>query len=150
VGVDVIAQHQDSAGPQEAAEARGVYSVGYNTDMSAVAPKAHMVAAIWRWDDFYVKFIDQVRQGTWKNGNFWYGLETGLVGISGFGDMVPQDVRDRVLAAEKDISSGKLVVFAGPVKDQQGQVRVAEGQLPADADLLSMDWFVDGVIGTTN
>lgn len=149
VGVDVIAQHQDSAGPQEAAEARGVYSVGYNTDMSAVAPKAHLTSAVWHWTDFYLDFIDQVHKGTWQNGNFWYGLDSGLVGIAPYGAMVPQDVRDRVDAAQEDIKSGKLMVFAGPVKDQAGTVRVPEGQVAPDQDLLSMDWFVEGVVGTT-
>lgn len=149
VGVDVIAQHQDSAGPQEAAESRGVYSVGYNTDMSAVAPNAHLTSAVWHWTGFYLDFIDRVHQGTWENGNYWYGLDTGLVDIAPFGKMVPEDVRDRVNAAREDIKSGKLVVFAGPVKDQKGEVRVPEGQAAPDPDLLSMDWFVEGVVGTT-
>ena len=150
VGVDVIAQHQNSAGPQEAAEARGVYSVGYNTDMSDVAPNAHLTSAVWNWVDFYKMFIEKVQAGEWKNGNFWYGLDSGLVGITPYGPMVPQDVRDRVDAAKQDIIDGKLVVFAGPVKDQEGKVRIADGALPEDAALLSMDWFVNGVIGTTN
>lgn len=149
VGVDVIAQHQDSAGPQEAAEARGVYSVGYNTDMSAVAPKAHLTSAIWNWVDFYKNFITRMQAGEWKNGNFWYGIDSGLVGIAPYGSMVPQDVRDRVDAAKQNIIDGKLVVFAGPVSDQEGTVRIAAGQLPEDSALLSMDWFVEGVIGTT-
>lgn len=120
VGVDVIAQHQDSAGPQEAAEARGVYSVGYNTDMSAVAPGAHLTSAVWRWEDFYKNFIAKVQAGEWKNGNFWYGLDSGLVGIAPYGAMVPQEVRDRVDAARQDIIDGSLVVFAGPVRDRTG------------------------------
>ncbi len=147
VGVDVIAQHQDSAGPQEAAESRGAYSVGYNTDMSAVAPNAHLTSAVWHWTDFYLDFIDKVRKGAWQNGNYWYGLDSGLVGIAPFGKMVPQDVRDRVNAALEDIKSGKLAVFTGPVRDQKGEVRVPEGQVAPDQDLLSMDWFVEGVVG---
>ena len=149
VGVDVIAQHQNSAGPQEAAEARGIYSVGYNADMSAAAPHAHLTAAVWNWTDFYRNFIETVHRGEWSNGNYWYGLDSGLVGIAPFGKMVPQDVRDRVNAAQEDIKAGKLTVFAGPVRDQKGEVRVPEGQVAPDQDLLSMDWFVEGVIGTT-
>lgn len=149
VGVDVIAQHQDSAGPQEAAEARGVYSIGYNTDMSSMAPAAHMTSAVWNWNDFYVKFIEQVHNGTWENGNFWYGMETGLVNIAPYGPMVPQELRDRVDAAKADIISGKLVVFTGPIRDQKGVERVPAGQVAPDQNLLSMDWFVEGVIGTT-
>ena len=39
IGADVIAQHQDSPGPQEAAQEKGVCSIGYNSDMSAFAPR---------------------------------------------------------------------------------------------------------------
>ena len=48
-GADVIAQHQDTAGPQQAAEDRGVYSIGYNADMSALAPNAVLTSVIWNW-----------------------------------------------------------------------------------------------------
>lgn len=149
VGVDVIAQHQDSGGPQEAAQERGAYSVGYNTDMSKFAPKAHLTAAVWNWDNVYKNVVDQVRAGTWENGSFWYGIETGVVDLAPYGDMVPQNVRDTVDKAREDIKQGKLVVFTGPVKDQKGALRVEAGNVPADKALLSMDYFVEGVIGTT-
>ena len=71
------------------------------------------------------------------------------MGIAPYGAMVPQDVRDKVDAAKQNIVDGKLVVFAGPVKDQEGTVRIGEGRIPEDSALLSMDWFVEGVIGTT-
>lgn len=149
VGADVIAQHQDSPGPQEAAQERGVYSIGYHTDMSAFAPKAHLTAAVWNWTDFYLDVVKQIRAGTWKSGAYWPGIETGVVDLAPYGDMVPQDVRTRVDAAKADIKSGKLKVFTGPVKDQKGEVRIADGAVPADQDLLGMNWFVEGVIGTT-
>lgn len=147
-GVDVIAQHQDSPGPQEAAQERGVYSVGYNTDMSSFAPKAHLVAAIWDWVPFYLDVVDQVRKGTWKSGNFWPGMDTGAVNISAYGEMVPQKVRAEVDARKQEIIDGKFVVFSGPIKDQSGSERVKSGVSLTDAELLSLDWFVEGVIGS--
>ncbi|MDL2209316.1 BMP family ABC transporter substrate-binding protein [Desulfovibrio sp. OttesenSCG-928-O18] len=148
-GCDVIAQHQDSPGPQEAAAERGVYSVGYNTDMSVFAPKAHLVAATWDWAPFYKDIVAQVRAGTWKAGAYWPGLESGIVNISKFGPMVPKDVQDQILKRKEEIIKGQFVVFAGPVKDQKGAVRIPEGKNPADADLLNMNWFVEGVVGST-
>ena len=147
-GADVIAQHQDSSGPQEAAQEQGTYSIGYNTDMSRVAPKAHMTSAIWSWNPVYENVVEQVRAGTWKNGSFWYGMETGVVDIAPYGPMVPQNVRDLTEAAKADIKSGKLVVFTGPIKDQKGVERIPTGMVPSDKELLGMDWFVEGVIGT--
>ena len=147
-GADVIAQHQDSSGPQEAAQEQGTYSIGYNTDMSRVAPRAHMTSAIWSWNPAYENVVEQVRAGTWKNGSFWYGMETGVVDIAPYGPMVPQNVRDLTEAAKADIKSGKLVVFTGPIKDQKGVERIPTGMVPSDKELLGMDWFVEGVIGT--
>ena len=149
VGADVIAQHQDSPSPQEAAAEKGVYSVGYNSDMSTFAPKAHLTAPIWNWGPYYVKIIEQVQKGTWKSGSAWPGLEYGIVDLAPFGPMVPKAVQEKVLAIKEAIKSGKFKVFSGPIKDQQGKLRVADGASMPDKDLLGMTWFVQGVIGTT-
>lgn len=149
VGADVIAQHQDSPGPQEAAQERGVYSIGYNTDMTQFAPKAHLVAAIWNWVPFYEDVVAKVRGGEWKSGSYWPGMETGIVDLSAFGPMVPKEVRDTVMARRKEIIDGTFRVFSGPVLDQAGNARVAEGATLTDKELLEMNWFVQGVVGST-
>ncbi len=149
VGADVIAQHQDSPGPQEAAQERGVFSIGYNSDMSSFAPKAHLVAPVWNWGPFYKEVVEQVQQGTWEAKATWYGLEHGIVDLSPMSELVPEDVQKAVLAKKTDITDGKFVVFSGPVADQQGEVRIPEGQFATDEQLLGMNWFVKGVVGTT-
>ncbi len=148
VGCDVIAQHQDSPGPQEAAEERGVYSVGYNTDMAKFAPKSHLTAAIWNWGPFYKEMVQQIKDGTWKSQFDWYGLDKGIVDIAPFGAMVPAEVQKTVLAKKAEIASGAYKVFTGPIKDQAGAEKVATGVTMADADLLGFNWFVQGVVGT--
>jgi basic membrane protein A len=149
VGADVIAQHQDSPGPQEAAEERGKYSVGYNTDMSAFAPKAHLTAPVWNWGPYYVKVVEEVRQGTWKPEAAWPGLPEGIVDIAPYGEMVPQAVRDQVDAVKAEIAAGNDRVFVGPIYDQGGNLKFAEGVAATDEEMLSMTWFVKGVVGTT-
>lgn len=107
-----------------------------------------MTSAIWSWNPVYENVVEKVRAGTWKNGSFWYGMETGVVDIAPYGPMVPQNVRNLTDTAKADIKSGKLVVFTGPIKDQKGVERVPTGMVPSDKELLGMDWFVEGVIGT--
>jgi basic membrane protein A len=148
VGADVIAQHQDSPGPQEAAQEKGVYSIGYNSDMSAFAPKAHMTAPIWNWGPYYTEVVDQVRKGTWKTAATWIGMKEGIVDIAPFGPMVPQAVQDQVLAKKKAIIGGKDDLFSGPIKDQNGAIMIAAGKTASDGELLGMKYFVQGVIGT--
>ena len=148
VGADVIAQHQDSPGPQEAAQERGVYSVGYNSDMSAFAPKAHLTAPIWNWGPFYVQTVEQVRKGTWKTESIWYGMKEGMVGLAPFGPMVPEAVRQNVNAKKAAVIAGTVTLFSGPVKDQSGKVQVPAGRAATDQELLNMKYFVQGVVGT--
>jgi len=149
IGADVIAQHQDSPGPQEAAQEKGVYSIGYNSDMSSFAPKAHLTAPIWDWGPYYVNIVNQVKNGTWKSTAAWPGLYQGIVDLAPFGDMVPAEIQKKVLAMKADLTSGKTKVFNGPIRDQAGNVKIAANEIPEDKVLLGMTWFVKGVIGTT-
>ncbi len=149
VGADVIAQHQDSPGPQEAAQERGAYSIGYNSDMSQFAPKSHLTAAVWNWGVFYKDQVEKVLNGTWKPEVAWWGMETGIVDIAPFGPMVPEEIKAKVEDAKRKIVAKELVVFAGPVKNQKGEVVVPEGQTATDEQLLGMNWFVEGVVGST-
>ena len=148
VGADVIAQHQDSPGPQEAAQEKGVYSIGYNSDMSSFAPKAHLTAPIWNWGPFYVATVEKVKAGDWKAEAHWPGLDNGIVDLAPMSDMVPKDVQDKVMAKKQAIKSGEKV-FVGPIKDQKGVEKVAAGSAMSDGDMLGMTWFVRGVVGTT-
>jgi len=76
-------------------------------------------------------------------------METGIVDLAPFGEMVPQEIRQMVKAKKTEIASGDTDVFVGPIKDQQGKVRIADGARADDKSLLGMTWFVEGVIGTT-
>ena len=84
-GADVIAQHQNTPGPQQAAEERGVYGIGYNVDMSANAPKASLTSAVWNWGPFYGKTIKEVEAGTWKSSAYWGGMKDKVVDIAPYG-----------------------------------------------------------------
>ena len=149
-GADVIAQHQDTPGPQQAAEDRGAYSVGYNSDMSAVAPKAVLTSAIWDWATYYEMAAQAIADGTWESNDYWGGWKDGVVGLAPFGEMVPADVKTM---AEEEIAKFKsgeetiFTIFTGPIKDNAGEEKVAAGVAMTAEELLSMMWLVEGVEG---
>jgi len=147
-GADVIAQHQDTPAAQQAAEKRGKWSVGYNTDMRAFAPKAHLTAPIWRWEKIYIPIVKQVKDGTWKSEQLWPGLETGVIDLAPFNEAVPADAKAQVEKAKASILGKQWDVFTGPVKNQEGKVALESGKHMSDADMLSMSYFVEGVVGT--
>lgn len=149
-GVDVVAQHQDTAGPQHAAQERGVWSIGYHADMSAVAPEANMTSPIWNWGPFYVDQVKAIQEGTWTSEPYWKGLEAGVVELAPLTAVAPAGAQEVVDEYEAKIISGDFAVFSGEIRDQEGNVKVKEGESLNDGDLLSMNWFVEGVVGRIN
>ncbi|SHJ84317.1 nucleoside-binding protein [Clostridium cavendishii DSM 21758] len=147
-GADVIAQHQDTAGPQQAAESRGVFSVGYNSDMSKLAPKANMTSAVWNWGPYYVKQVKAIMDGTWKSEKYWGGYADNIVDLAPLTGNAPENAKDALEKAKKEIKETKNKVFMGPIKDQKGEVKVKEGSTLSDDEIWNINWFVEGVDGT--
>ncbi len=147
-GADIIAAGTDSAASLQAADARGAYAIGYGSDSRKLAPKAFLTAALWDWKVVYRDVVEQVKAGTWQSGDFWGGIETGVVRMAPLADAVPDDTKALVERRRSELAAGTHRVFAGPVKKQGGELAVAEGAHLDDAALLSMKWFVDGVVGT--
>jgi basic membrane protein A and related proteins len=147
-GADVIAMHQDSPAPGQAAEDRGAKWVGYNSDMSQFAPSAWLTAAVWDWGPFYLQRAREVLDGTWVSQSYYGNMADGMVDLAPFGASVPQDVRDLIEARKQEIIAGTFHVFRGPLLDQAGNIIYADGEIPTLGQLLSTDYFVEGVIGS--
>ena len=143
--VDVIAFHTGSTAVMAAAQERGKMAVAYHSDMRKAGPDAQIVAVTHQWGAYYTQRTRAVLDGTWKSGNVWGGVKEGMIRVSDFGPKVPKTVQDEVLARQKDIAAGKLHPFRGPIADNEGHARVGKGQKLDDAQILQMNWLVDGV-----
>jgi basic membrane protein A len=148
IGADVIAQHQNSSEPQKVAEENGIWGIGYNTDMSLVAPNASLTSAIWHWGNYYVMEAQAVLDGTWESKQYWGGLKDGIIDIAPYNEAVPQAVRDLVEEFRTRIVESGWDIFDGPLYDQNGNLVLADGDRFSDEYLLNdMDWLVEGVVG---
>ncbi|MDD2237017.1 MAG: BMP family ABC transporter substrate-binding protein [Kiritimatiellae bacterium] len=148
-GCDVIAQHQDTAGPQQAAEERGKWAIGYDSDMSKMAPKSNMTSPIWNWGPYYAEQVRAIQNGTWKTHAYWGNMKDNVVLLAPLTALAPEGAQAKIDEAAKKINDGSLIVFAGPLLDQEGKEQVAAGSAMTDKEMLSMDWFVQGVIGNS-
>jgi basic membrane protein A len=74
-------------------------------------------------------------------------MKDNFVDIAPFGTSVPQNVRDAINQKKNALKDGSFYEFTGPIKDQSGAVHVPAGQKLTLNDVLTMDWFVQGVIG---
>jgi len=145
-GADIIAQHTDSAAPLQVAEQRGLVGFGQASDMMKFAPKAQLTASIDHWDPYYIARVKAAMDGTWKSGDVWGGLASGMLKMAAYANM-PADVAALAQKTEEAIKTGKLAVFKGPINDQNGAVKAASGQTLDDAAILGMNWLAEGVEG---
>lgn len=142
----VISQHCDSAQPQLVAQDNNVFGCGYNSDMTAQAPKAHLAAAIWHWNVYYQTAIQaamdcngDASQFVSKMGGsaYYAGLKEGFVDVSPLNEATAAPNTQAVLDAVRElIISGEWDVFSG-VKlsyniGEDGSVEIVK----TDADLV--------------
>ena len=147
-GADVIAMHQDSTAPGLAAQDAGARWVSYNSDMSAFAPDAFITAPVWNWGPYYARIIEAVADGSYTPGAYWGGMDDGIVTLAEPASDVPVDVIDQVIEVWEQIETGAWDVFTGEIRDQDGNVVVAEGETMDDGAMLGMEFFVEGVVGS--
>jgi simple sugar transport system substrate-binding protein len=145
-GIDVIMQHTDSPAPVQAAQEAGVWAFGQASDMERFGPDVHLTAIIDDWAPYYLKRVQAVLDGTWETSNTWGGLADGEVVMARYANM-PPEVAEEAGRIEGAIRLGELHPFEGPVVDRDGTERIPAGRAATDEEMLTMNWFVQGVVG---
>jgi basic membrane protein A len=145
---DVLMQNTDSPAVVQAAQQKGVFAFGWDSDMSKFGPKAHLAASVLHWEKIYTPTMTQVANKTWKPSATWYGVKQSAVNIENFGPSVPANVKASALKVRDDIHSGKLHPFSGPIYKQDGSLVIAKGKTLDDATLSKMNYYVKGVEGS--
>lgn len=144
--IDVLAMHTDSLAVLDIAEERGIWSIGYNYDNSESYPNTYLTAPVWDWENFYTPRLLECLQGKFKGDNYWVGVEEGIVSLAPLTANVKEGIEDEIKKELDRIQSGEFDVFYGPVKDQDGNIRVEKGENMSDEVLLNrFDWYVEGV-----
>ena len=145
--IDVLTLHTDSLMPLQIADQRGISSIGYNMDNAAKFPDTFLTACVWHWDTYYRNKILSVLQGKFYGENDWIGMEYGIVGLSELTGNVAPGTQDELYKARERFASRRFDVFYGPVTDNEGRLRVPEGESMSDDEMLNrFDWYVEGVV----
>lgn len=155
-GIDVVSCHVDS--PKvviETAEKRGIFSSGYHTDQSSLAPKGFLTAAVWDWATFYTRLLGDIHAGkSLMKGDIPHmmrgGIQAGYCTIAPYGPAVSAETKQTTDAVLAKLKQGNLDVFSGEIKDNQGKVVIPAGKAlkPKDPILEGMNFLVEGVIGS--
>ena len=151
-GVDVLTCHVDS--PKvvvETAEKRGIYSCGYHANQSVLAPKGFLTGAEWNWSKVYTDYADMIKNKKTIPNLVRGGLKEGVVKSSPYGGAVTAKAKEAADKVRGKFMDGSMVVYKGPIKDNSGKTVIPAGKEYKQTDiwLESMDWLVEGVIGST-
>ena len=113
--------------------------------MSSFAPNAHLTAIEDIWGPYYVQRVQALLDSSWKSTDTWDGFKEGTVVISPYNKAIPADVVAAADEIQAGYKAGTYNVFTGPIYDQDGNLKVKDGEVISDADLATLDWFVKGV-----
>ncbi|QJD57434.1 BMP family ABC transporter substrate-binding protein [Pseudomonas sp. gcc21] len=149
-GCDVLTCHVD--GPKvivETAERRGVMSCGYHASQAALAPKGYLTGAEWNWETPYRAHVEAAQQGQSLDNFLRGGLAQGFVKSSAYGDSVSAAARAQADQIRAAMIAGEFTLFKGPLKDNKGNVVLAEGESLGQTDVVleQMNYLVEGVRG---
>ena len=146
MGCDVMAQHCDTAYPQTLAQDRGVYGIGYNSDMSKETPDSCLTSVIWNWSAYYTSAVKSVMNGTWDGSNYYGGMAEGLVGITNLAGFAADGTQEKVDKATAAILSGENNVFDGVLETNTGDTVGSEGSTLDDATITGgINWYYRNV-----
>jgi len=147
-GADVVIQHTDSPAPLMSALRRGNWGVGQASDMREFGKEAHLLSVANNWGPYYVDQVQKVMDDTWVPEDHWGGIDEDMIQIIGLSDRLSEEQSAAVNQVIEAIGAGELHPFTGPLKDQAGELKVADGVTMTEQELAGMNWFVEGVGAT--
>ncbi len=146
-GADVLMQNTDSSAVLKTAEKAGKCAFGWDSDMTAYGPKAHLASAVINWTPYYVKATRDALDGKWTTGRTWWGVKEGAIDLVSISDKVPADLKAKVEAARAGLKDGSLVIWKGPIVDSDGKEVLASNVVADDKFLGGIKFYVKGVEG---
>ena len=147
-GADVLMQNTDSSAVLQTAGKAGKYAFGWDSDMKAYAPDAHLASSIINWAPYYIKTTKAVLDGTWKgDSRAWWGVKEGAIDIVSISDKVPADLKAKLDTVKAGLKDGSFVIWKGPITSNEGKEVVAAGVTADDKFLGGINFFVKGVEG---
>ena len=146
-GADVLMQNTDSSAVLQTAEKAGKYAFGWDSDMTAYGPKAHLASAVINWGPYYVKATRDALEGTWKTGQSWWGVKEGAIDIVSISDKVPADLKAKVEKVKAGLKDGSYVIWKGPIIGSDGKEVLKKDEVADDKFLGGVKFYVKGVEG---
>jgi basic membrane protein A and related proteins len=146
-GADVLMQNTDSPAVLKTAQDKGKRAFGWDSDMTAYGPQAHLGSAVINWGPYYVNAVQDVLDGTWKTGKAWWGVKEGAIDFVSVAEDVPAEAKAKLEAVKAGLKDGSFVIWKGPISDNTGKVQLEKDKAADDEWLGGIKFYVKGVEG---
>ncbi len=147
-GADVLFQNTDSPAVLKTAQDKGKRAFGWDSDMTAYGPKAHLASDVINWTPYYIKATREALEGKWTGGgNTWAGVKDGAIDIVSIADDVPADTKARVEEIKKGLKDGTYAIWKGPLVDNTGKEVLKKDEVADDKFLSGVNFYLKGVEG---
>jgi basic membrane protein A and related proteins len=166
-GAQVVLTGADTPAVADVAQEKGKWGITYDWNGSCKVERC-LTTPYWNWGPVYAKITKDSQAGTYKPGWEYFDADSGALGLYGFmegqtptsgvADLPAEDVQmvkdtlAKMLAGEFT----RFDVFKGPIKDNKGNVVLADGVSLEQIDLdgfkqlgspckVCMYWWAEGV-----
>jgi len=146
-GADVLFQNTDSPAVLKTAQEKGKRAFGWDSDMTAYGPKAHLASAVINWGPYYIKTTQDALDGKWATGQSWWGVKEGAIDIVSVAEDVPADIKTKVETVKAGLKDGSFSIWKGPIVGQDGKELIAAGAVADDKFLSGVNFYIKGVDG---
>ena len=146
-GADILFQNTDSPAVLKTAQEKGMRAFGWDSDMTAYGPKAHLGSAVINWTPYYTKAVKDVLEGTWTTGQAWWGVKEGAIDMVSIAEDVPAEIKAKVDEVKNGLKDGSFSIWKGPLMDNAGHEVLAQGVVADDKFLGGIHFYVKGVEG---
>jgi simple sugar transport system substrate-binding protein len=147
-GADVLMQNTDSSAVLQTAEKAGKYAFGWDSDMTAYGPKAHLASSIINWSPYYIKATQDALDGKWAgNSASWWGVKEGAIDLVSISDKVPAELKEKVEKVKAGLKDGSFAIWKGPIVGNDGKEVLKKDEVADDKFMSGIKFFVKGVDG---
>jgi simple sugar transport system substrate-binding protein len=147
-GADVLFQNTDSSAVLQTAAKNKKLAFGWDSDMTAYAPEAHLASAVINWGPYYIKATRDALEGKWAgNTGAWWGVKEGAIDIVSISDKVPAETKEKLDKVKAGLKDGSFAIWKGPIVGQDGKEVLAKDAVADDKFLGGINFYVKGVEG---
>ena len=147
-GADVLFQNTDSPAVLKTAQDKGKRAFGWDSDMTAYGPKAHLASSVINWTPYYIQATRNALEGKWTGGaQTWWGVKEGAIDIVSIAEDVPAETKARVGEVKAGLKDGTFSIWKGPLIDNTGKEILKKDEVADDKFLSGIKFYVKGVEG---